>query len=593
LKCHPGGNEEVMIRSLGALLRRFTGRSTASRSARQARTTRLEVEALEPRALMTVSDHGGALLTHVEVQALYYGPNWASSPYAQQQSYLDGFLQTIVDSSYMDMLTNAGYGVGRGSFTPGAVDSATIDKSQYLNDSQIQTELQTDIDNGLLQAPDSNRLYVVYVEDNVAVQHSVQDGGIVVVENSLSGFRGYHAAFTGTNANHQPATIHYAVVAYPGGSISFANNQPNLSVSFLSTLGEMTLVTSHELAEAVTDPDINKGWYDSSLNGDGEIGDIARAQTVYLKDYTVQRIADQNDQPMTPAGATAASQVSFVLESNGKLYEIGSDGAKLLASNVISISDQGIDNEGQAMIDVIRKDFKVIAGKKLTVINAYEYHDTIGWVFLQSGVASAVAGQGVSYVLDKGGTLREYHDPIPQATGSWTTISPGVASISAGTDTEGVNAVDVLWGTPGQVSSHMAYQYSDSSGWYMLADHVVSVSAGQQGIVAYVTTTGDAYALDQATNSLILLSANAAEVTAGTDAQGHYLIDLVNTSGGLYEYRQGGVGKYLGGNVQAIGKAHAGLVAAVFSDGDARAYDIYRHGGTGWHDLMSGAYEAV
>ena len=51
---------------------------------------------------------------------------------------------------------------------------------------------------------------------------------------------------------------------------------------FLDTLTE---VSSHELAEAVTDPDLN-AWWDSST-GD-EIGDICNRQTTRLGGFLVQ-----------------------------------------------------------------------------------------------------------------------------------------------------------------------------------------------------------------------------------------------------------------------------------------------------------------
>src|SRR6516225_3074416 len=94
--------------------------------------------------------------------------------------------------------------------------------------------------------------------------------------------------------------IHYAVIPYAGGNVPLSSGPDvNLQRSFLSRLDSMTLSASHELAEAVTDPNINYktlGWNDDGYD-DGEVGDIANAQTVYLNGYAVQRIADQNDQP--------------------------------------------------------------------------------------------------------------------------------------------------------------------------------------------------------------------------------------------------------------------------------------------------------
>jgi hypothetical protein len=116
----------------------------------------------------------------------------------------------------------------------------------------------------------------------------------------------------------------------------------------------MTEVDSHEIAEAVTDPNVNYkglGWYDSQQNS--EVGDVVSGQTVYLNGYAVQRIADKNDQAMTPTGATSVRQVNFVLLKNGNLYESYGSGLIFLASGVASISDQCVDNFGHAMVDVV------------------------------------------------------------------------------------------------------------------------------------------------------------------------------------------------------------------------------------------------
>ena len=108
---------------------------------------------------MTVTYQGGAVLPHVEVQALYYGSDWFNNPtYFKQTGYLEGYLNNIVHSSYMDMLNQAGYGVGRGSFDAGKISLTNVNKSQYLTDGQLRSTVQTYINNGVLKSPDSNRL---------------------------------------------------------------------------------------------------------------------------------------------------------------------------------------------------------------------------------------------------------------------------------------------------------------------------------------------------------------------------------------------------------------------------------------------------
>ena len=64
----------------------------------------------------------------------------------------------------------------------------------------------------------------------------------------------------------------------------------------------MTVVTSHELTEAITDPNVNYktlGWYDSLNNG--EIGDLAEGHYTFLSGFEVQDEVNQNDQLIVPS----------------------------------------------------------------------------------------------------------------------------------------------------------------------------------------------------------------------------------------------------------------------------------------------------
>src|SRR5262249_27966667 len=152
------------------------------------------------------------------------------------------------------------------------------------------------------------------------------------------------------------------------------NHVANNQAPFLSSFDSATLVSSHELAEAATDPDFN-GWYESvpQLRLNTEIGDLDSASTVYLDGYAVQRESAPAGTPfnfmaMTPAGAAAGHTVGFSLRG-GALYLDGGTTPVAVPSSekgvtVASISDQGIDAFGQPMIDVVFADG-----------NAWEYHD--------------------------------------------------------------------------------------------------------------------------------------------------------------------------------------------------------------------------
>ena len=250
------------------------------------------LECLEDRLVPTVTYHGGALLPHVEVQGLYLGADWYNySTYYNQTGRLEAFNRFLPQSSYMDLLTQLGYGVGRGSTSRGTIDRLWLNKNYYLTDSTIRGEIQGYINAGYLQPPDANRLYVVYVEPGVAILNDHDNNS-----TSITDFTGYHGAFAGRTAWGYWADIHYAVIAYAGGY--------NAVFPGLSPFSMMTLTASHEIAEAATDPNVNYralGWYDDYNNG--EIGDINRYEAS-LNGWVVQSIINKYDVAYIPSGAT-------------------------------------------------------------------------------------------------------------------------------------------------------------------------------------------------------------------------------------------------------------------------------------------------
>src|SRR5262249_44700966 len=75
----------------------------------------------------------------------------------------------------------------------------------------------------------------------------------------------------------------------------------------VSTFDSMTEATSHELAEAVTDPlTYGQGRYDNRYGLRGEIGGLAAGQIVRLNRYGGQKEAGKHGHPLSPAGAPTA-----------------------------------------------------------------------------------------------------------------------------------------------------------------------------------------------------------------------------------------------------------------------------------------------
>ena len=257
------------------------------------RRFRPAVEQLEDRRVPTVTYHGGALLPDVGVEALFLGSGWWTDPaLATQAADLGNFFQYLTNSSFMDALGSAGYGVGRGSYLDGPVDPVPLGGA--FSDAAIRATLAGDITNGLLQVPDANRLYFVFVAPGVNVT--------TPFGNSALDFYGYHSAFVGPTG----ARVNYAVIAYPSG--------PNAPYPGLSPFETLTKVSAHELAESVTDPHGDGGgriaWYDNtyidpvSHERGAEIADIEDGVILDLGGYVIQGFADRHDHLVIPAGAT-------------------------------------------------------------------------------------------------------------------------------------------------------------------------------------------------------------------------------------------------------------------------------------------------
>jgi hypothetical protein len=258
---------------------------------RRDRRFRPSVEQLEDRTVATVTYHGGALLRNVGVEALFLGSGWQDDPsLAALPGQLAGFLSSITNSSYMDMLTRAGYRVGRGAYLGGSTDPLPL--TGVVSDDQIQAEIATSIEAGTLQAPDGNRLYVVFVQPGVAVTGPFGD--------SRFGLLGYHSDFMGPT----DTGVSYAVLPFPSGI--------NGGIPGLSTFEALTAVTSHELAESVTDAQgVNVGrpaWFDATwrdpVTGEtgAEIADMTEGVFVNLNGYLVQGVVNRHRGLLTPAG---------------------------------------------------------------------------------------------------------------------------------------------------------------------------------------------------------------------------------------------------------------------------------------------------
>ena len=210
-----------------------------------------------------LSYRGGLLITAVEVCTVFWGQAWTTAAQQSLVTALNEFFGFIVASPYVDQLNEydtPGSHIGRGRFVGTATVTAPA-LGPTVTDTAIRQMLEQQLAGKTsFPAAGPNTVYFVFLPPAVLVAA----GG----DRSCQAFCGYH--------DHIDARIYYAVVPYPGCAGCLGG---------LGPLDALTSISSHELAEAITDPVPPQGWYDDTH---GEIGDFCAWQNKRLGRYTVQ-----------------------------------------------------------------------------------------------------------------------------------------------------------------------------------------------------------------------------------------------------------------------------------------------------------------
>jgi uncharacterized repeat protein (TIGR01451 family) len=235
---------------------------------------------------------GGPVVSNLHVVAVFWGPNGNTA--ITGANGIDQFFTDITSSRFYDLLTEYG--------TVGVTSPSSVSSNQAINhgqfdgkftitpalcpgpaacnitDGQIQTELTAQIANAHLPQPVSDgqgtieTLYMIYFPPNV----SISSGGL----NSCvaGGFCAYHS-----NTPNATASLRIPYGVLP----DFAQSACSVGCGFGTIFQDITAVTSHEMAETVTDVQIGSAvttapplaWYDPA---NGEVADICNAQDVQV-----------------------------------------------------------------------------------------------------------------------------------------------------------------------------------------------------------------------------------------------------------------------------------------------------------------------
>jgi len=229
--------------------------------------------------------YGGHVISNVRVVVVFWGPNVNSTV----RSQIGGFYAAVTNSPYLDWLSEYNTNItavdgqpgtnqfiGRGSLA----GTATITPSNtgtFLQDTDIQSEINSQISAGTLPAPDANTLYMVYFPPGIMIELDSYF--------SCQQFCAYHGTFT-----RGGSSVPYGVMPdfSPGSGCDVGcGSNPTM-------FNNMTAVSSHELVESITDMEVGLAsdltrplaWYDSA---NGEIGDICVGMQSSIAGYVVQR----------------------------------------------------------------------------------------------------------------------------------------------------------------------------------------------------------------------------------------------------------------------------------------------------------------
>ncbi len=249
-------------------------------------------------------NHGGPILRTPRIFTSFWGASWQSDPAHQTgASRLQQFCVDLLASEFMNVLSQYGVGMGKGSGTY-AGTSTLAQVATQLNDSGVRSTIQSAVDDGTIPEPPSNNAtdaLIVFLDESIEIKDAA--AGLVLCEPSGDTAFGYHDFFTTTKGN----SLYYAVIPALDDSCvreTCPQGDSTCSLSISATQEQRrTQVTSHEFAEMSTDPQLN-AWYDL---GNGENGDICNGETdslvVGANVWTVQRIYSKYDDIRTN-GAT-------------------------------------------------------------------------------------------------------------------------------------------------------------------------------------------------------------------------------------------------------------------------------------------------
>lgn len=215
--------------------------------------------------------NGGPVITCPFIYTSFWGSRWLSDPaHLQEAGRLSQFCVDLVNSNYMNVLSQYGVGIGNGS---GLFIQASFisNVAANLTDTDVHTVIQAAINGGAIPEPPQNNktnVLIIFLDENTAINDP--NLGIVMCEPAGDNAFGYHFDFTTAAGN----PFYYAVIpALDDNCLKNSCANDAFCSLHLSQTQEQrrTQVTSHEFIEMCTDPKFTTGWWGPASDENGDI----------------------------------------------------------------------------------------------------------------------------------------------------------------------------------------------------------------------------------------------------------------------------------------------------------------------------------
>jgi hypothetical protein len=207
---------------------------------------------------LTLHGNPGAVVSQPSIAMLFWGSYWSGSGTTERQQYDAAWAIISADPAFYARLaeySTSAQTIGAGSWAGSASLDPSLGGDTVVTEAQIQQELAAEVAAGPAAGLTPHRIYVVMLPPGATSQFDQEND-----------FAGHHSQFTPPGG---AVPIRYAVITYN------------------SDQGYSDPVISHEISEAITDPDLSTGWYDESGE---EIGDLCRFDYAMLDGYPIEEI---------------------------------------------------------------------------------------------------------------------------------------------------------------------------------------------------------------------------------------------------------------------------------------------------------------